>query len=72
MNKDKEGQSTISSIEVDKKRILPPSILNSDRFLQCLESVIKFFSKKLLEKEVSFSDPSTVIADLRQKDVNID
>lgn len=37
-----------------------------------MNSIINFFQKKLLEREVSFSDPNNIIADIRQKDLNID
>ena len=57
---------------MNKKKILPPTILNSDDYLECLLTIINYFRKKLLEKEVRFDDPNTLISDIRHLNVNID
>lgn len=56
---------------MDRNKIIPPSILNSDIFLDCLEIIIKYFTRKLQEKVVTFTDPKKMIADIIYSNVNI-
>ena len=72
INKDKGEHEQIDSVPVNKNKILPQTILNSDSYLTCLESMVMYFKKRLKEKDIKYEDTNNVISDIRHLNANID